>query len=518
MAKRKKLGALGAGLMAAGQQGMILQQQREQRKAVDDRATAGQTATQNRQLMLSTINDVQAGKVDPAQAEATLQAFGVNVPAGALERLGPSQDNRMADLLGTITKAGSISDVPSDRTLGQMGKAKRLPLLGFGALPEAPAQPNTDELPSSPMGPTSSPQMQQLFDAAKDKRRAIPGTKMGRVDPATGAEFEDIIPAAEMGQPRTVQTGLSAAQQGGLKATAAGAEMQGRQAQGVDRMEGAGKAEAELAKLAGENAGGAPQLRGQADLQQAKAGALSPEMTGLKGAQENALENLTRGPKVQTAAAMSGATAQAAANVHNDPENIRKEAAGKLAIEQALDEYHVPPELKADLLNDATGKGSITGTPYAVIDKTAMPPEFQKAIAKGAVAAGIKVIGQKDQQALREISNAKEGLYKMLDLYGPTAAGSPTARGVTGPANRIAAYLQTNPQLATADSLFGPTISVLKGSMGGTTNMRISDLEIKMAKAQMPNASDTKAVAAGKVGALVDIMEQLELGILRPNR
>lgn len=243
---------------------------------------------------------IAKGTLDPAERQAFIS--GNAAP--------PSTADQLSGIVGGMTKAPTPQEVPTPRALAMEAEAKRIPTMGFGEMASGNAAPDPNALPSTMMGPASTPAFSQLLSARQDKIRSFPSQEIGadmgpsgqpmklygRANPDTGGmDTTQAVPAgptaAAAGQAEGAKTvaQLMAQKLGGapqLEGAAAGdktvAELMAKQLGGAPQLEGQAAAAKTATQLKAENAAGVPAMQGRADATKALTGELSPAVVKAK--------------------------------------------------------------------------------------------------------------------------------------------------------------------------------------------------------------------------------------------
>lgn len=125
---------------------------------------------------------IQAGKLKPSEREAFIN--------GSQE--GPSVTDKLASMLGNITKAPTFQEVPGVTALAQQAQSEDIPTVGFDpnvlqrSKPGGPQRIAADEtngnLPSRQAGPSSTPEFNTLLQGREQKLNSFAPTAEDYVD------------------------------------------------------------------------------------------------------------------------------------------------------------------------------------------------------------------------------------------------------------------------------------------------------------------------------------------------
>lgn len=315
MARRVNFGAgAGAGLQSVGQSLVrygLLEQSRQ---------------LQDEQINLRDLETrVEKGELPPERAEAEASLRKLKVPKGYFHTLQPTMGERLGGVIGEMTKAPSLEQVPSEAALRenttvqrvrpQMGPAGPTFPSGTG---HAPAESSTPgELASTSLQPTN-PALNILQNIRREKIGSFPPVKVeGQMGP-TGEKFTSYEPQATMSG-RKFTTELPSEQMGTLE--------------------------------------------GKKKLSTFQAGEGSPEYVARKIGIENETEAGTRGGKIQTAVSQQAALL---------PGEVKKAGATAAASESArLNTYFRPEFVKARLnqvSQEAIAQAKATGDAKAMVE------------------------------------------------------------------------------------------------------------------------------------------------------
>jgi len=486
--RRGALAGLGEGIAGVGK--LMLGQQT---------AEEGSRRIFTRQILNDYEDKVTKGELEPEQATAALRTYGINVDPTHFQQVAPTIERKLQGIVQGFGKATNPGEIPSDTELAQMAppKATRVALgTKFSPSEEANTGPT---LPSQQMQPTSLPSFQNVLNSAEAARNRFAPVRVEGTN-AEGLKTEEFVSS----NPRTL-TGRTFAkeptpEQGvGLKRR----ELEARTSQGVDVLEGRQKGtvegESALTKQRTENIGGMP---------------------GLKASAFNTESDLTRRTRARDAYATSRASAQATSDVHTDPATVQKEIAAKIATDDAVEKFKaglVPEGLARSFMH----AGPITKTPYVFMDP-GTPQEIRRRVQmiasdpkNGFGQEGIRFLNKQQNEALLQIDQAVGALDTMLNEFKPYAAKSAGGRAIQIPANALAKYLQTHPQLASVEAFYGPMIEIFRATTAGVSGFRMTQYELQKAAHAIPEpGKDTWETMLRKAAIHKETFENLEKRII----
>lgn len=437
-----------------------------------------------RSLLKDVTDKVAAGSLEPEQAEQALALQGFPVPRGYFASLQPSVESGLTKIVGSIDKAKGYNDVPGPKAL-DAALPKRLgpsvDLFGPNTKTQgnanvpivrpdgsvAPETPPQGPVPSTPIGNVSTPEFQRLLSLADEKKSSFAPERIDRYNPTTATKetaFVSADPTTLTG--RSFQTAPSPTQEGENQATTV------------------------LTGLKTRLAGGAGTLQGGLDTQQ---------------------ENAGRAAKVKTAGATTAATTQAALDVNTAPGNVAKEADRASALAYATG--RAQDKARIDGVDPAVAKtfvkGTSSGRSYAVIPADADPQTKRDAFTQFAK-AGIPIVDEKTGgSALQQAQLLRANIDTILDEFQGVLPKGPAGRPISAAANTIAAYLQTNPDLAATAQNYASVIQGFR-ALAGATNLRITQGEIKAALDAQINKTDTWDTALRKAAVQNKFLTNIE--------
>lgn len=441
-----------------------------EQKLQTNAATAASTKAEERRAALAMLKDaedkVAAGTLEPEQATALMAGRGYSLSADHFTRLQPSHENQLKSIMQGMTKAGSAEQVPGPNALAFSMPGGRKASVGFGPMGKQQGgqyDPTTeqDTLPSTPSGPIDSPAFQSLLGARSEKLNSFNAVPVANTD----AEGNDIT---EYRNPTNL-TGLvtrpkPTAEQGGHLAA-------------VRAMTQAADENAAVPSLG--------TMKGRARTDEQLSGDLSPAVTAAKGKQEAALET-TKG--------------YARLGVEGSPQALevqRRKEQVTADVKQAAAEAGLNPSFADNFMHH----GSFGS--YAYVDATVPAEERKyvyKAIGKSSQTNGLLVhfVNKEQENALSLIQRAYDNYTFIADTVAQYASKTAGARTIGGPANTLAAAMQTNPQLAALVTDFPAAVEAAGAQMTGVRGLRMGKELIDSLRKTVPLATDTLATIRQK--------------------